>query len=496
MGKAGPARHLLLCASLAAGCFAVTAPQAHATVLNVTESTDELNADGDCSLREAIHAANTNTMVDQCPAGESTGSDLILLQGRRRYTLSRTSGPANTFGSLDIYSDMYISGGGNNTIIDANDIDRVINITGGMDVDVNLNFLWVGGGHITGGYGAGISNQGDLRLSHVLVSGNTVMGNTGADYGAGITTPTGFRARITGSEVAFNESHLAAGVSNGGTTIIKNSLIWFNTAGETGGGFENVGTAVLTNVTISDNLANSGGGIMNRPGGTVTVRHATIYDNRASPGFPANVDNFGTSISFSNTLVGKPSSGINCAGSITSSGHNLSSDATCNFNRASDLENRNPRVRDLGGNGGFASTHALRASSPAVNAGAGNLARDQRGVPRPQGRRPDIGAYERASCGGRLVNTVGSPFSDLLAGTGVDDGLIGLGRADTLNGKPGADGLCGGSGADTLLGKAGRDKLLGSRGDDELNGGAGIDVCKGGPGTDSATRCERTTGVP
>ena len=31
---------------------------------------DELNSDGDCSLREAIEAANTNTTVDACGSGD------------------------------------------------------------------------------------------------------------------------------------------------------------------------------------------------------------------------------------------------------------------------------------------------------------------------------------------------------------------------------------------------------------------------------------------
>jgi len=33
---------------------------------------------------------------------------------------------------------------------------------------------------------------------------------------------------------------------------------------------------------------------------------------------------------------------------------------------------------------------------------------DERGVPRPAGPKPDIGAYERASCGGTLVDRVGT----------------------------------------------------------------------------------------
>ncbi|MCS7222227.1 MAG: CSLREA domain-containing protein [Anaerolineae bacterium] len=52
-----------------------------AASITVTTTADELNADGDCSLREAIQAVNTRSPMDACPAG--TGDDLIVLSGRR-----------------------------------------------------------------------------------------------------------------------------------------------------------------------------------------------------------------------------------------------------------------------------------------------------------------------------------------------------------------------------------------------------------------------------
>src|SRR5687768_2397235 len=52
---------------------------ASAAVLTVTTTADELNNDGDCSLREAIRAANLNVQVDAC-AGRG-GTDTINLPG-------------------------------------------------------------------------------------------------------------------------------------------------------------------------------------------------------------------------------------------------------------------------------------------------------------------------------------------------------------------------------------------------------------------------------
>jgi CSLREA domain-containing protein len=479
-----------------AGHMFVSAAPAAAETISVTEDEDELNTDGDCSLREALQAANTNAAIDACPAGSAVEADNILLDADR-YELTRTSGPDNTFGSLDIYSDLNISGAGvHESIVDANQIDRALFANGGMGVDISLGFIQITGGQITGGNGAGILNQADLQLNDMLVTANQVIGNTGSDFGGGISTVSGFRARIKRSVFSFNSSNLGSGVSNGGTTNVEDSLIWFNTAGESGGGFDNNGTASLTNVTISDNQAVAGGGIYNRTGGSVTVRNATVFDNKATGPFASNILDVGTSIDVSNTIVGQPSSASNCEGSITSGGHNLSSDATCDFDLGSDLEDRNPRLRGLADNGGRTPTHALKPSSPAVNTGAGNLGHDQRGVPRPQGGAPDRGAYELAFCSGTVVNMVGTRFNDVLVGHPFQDGILGLGGEDVLRGGEAADRLCGGTGADRLKGGDGNDKLLGQKGVDFHSGGPGTDVCKGGPGTDSARSCERTTSIP
>lgn len=57
-------------------------------VLLVTDLQDELNEDGDCSLREAIEAANTNTPIDACGSGvETTGEIAFDVTG----TVSLTS---------------------------------------------------------------------------------------------------------------------------------------------------------------------------------------------------------------------------------------------------------------------------------------------------------------------------------------------------------------------------------------------------------------------
>src|SRR5690606_14719203 len=61
---------------------AVTAP-ARAAIITVDTLDDEATNNGNCSLREAVIAANTNMARDNCPAGTGGGMDYIwvLLAG-------------------------------------------------------------------------------------------------------------------------------------------------------------------------------------------------------------------------------------------------------------------------------------------------------------------------------------------------------------------------------------------------------------------------------
>lgn len=65
-----PLHRLTVGVLVALACIAlmpISAAQAASLVVSTLD--DELNSDGDCSLREAITAANTNTAADACPAG-------------------------------------------------------------------------------------------------------------------------------------------------------------------------------------------------------------------------------------------------------------------------------------------------------------------------------------------------------------------------------------------------------------------------------------------
>ncbi|MDZ7734368.1 MAG: choice-of-anchor Q domain-containing protein [Acidimicrobiia bacterium] len=94
-----------------------------------------------------------------------------------------------------------------------------------------------------------------------------------------------------------------------------------------------------------------------------------------------------------------------CDGSdrITTLGHNIVTDQTCEFGFSSDHEDADPLLGPLADNGGPTPTHAPATGSPAIDAVPtgtsglcdGTVTTDQRGVPRPVGSGCDIGALEQ-----------------------------------------------------------------------------------------------------
>jgi hypothetical protein len=179
--------------------------------------------------------------------------------------------PATYRENLTIGSSMRILGSGaSTTIVDAGRAGSVVSISHG---NVTLSGMTFRNGRSKNGCcGAGIANGGTLTLSNSIVSGNI------ADSGGG-------------------------GIGNGGTLTLSNSIISANAVniscsefcvGE-GGGIHNSGRLVIDNSTISGNAVNTscpqgspcltafsgGGGISNTGGGAVTIRNSTISGNRA-----------------------------------------------------------------------------------------------------------------------------------------------------------------------------------------------------------------------
>ena len=174
-----------------------------------------------------------------------------------------------------------------------------------------------------------------------------------------------------------------------------------------GGGIYNSGTLTLTNSTVSGNEANGNGGGIYHDGSALTIINSTVSANTASGVGGGIFAGDNSTVSLANALIAGNTASIrpDWRGLLTSLGHNLIGDTTgCSFTPATgDLVNVAPMLGLLQDNGGPTLTHALLASSRAIDAGnpavpgadeAACPQTDQRGVVRPQGAACDIGAFE------------------------------------------------------------------------------------------------------
>jgi hypothetical protein len=194
--------------------------------------------------------------------------------------------------------------------------------------------------------GGGISNSGTLTLSNSTISGNFSI-NGGAGGGIANYGPL----TIDKSTISGNRAANGGGIffqSGSVLTVINNSTIGGNGAATVGGGISNrIGNLAINNSTISGNSAGQGGGIENGNSisvSTLMISNSTVGGNSAVQS--GGIYNFsGSTAAFQNSIDANASG--NCFGVITSKGHNLSSDQTCNFKSSGDLNNTSIRNSDL-----------------------------------------------------------------------------------------------------------------------------------------------------
>jgi len=362
---------------------------AHAAAFTVTKTADTNDGvcDADCSLREAIGAANA------LPGADS----ITLPAGTYTLNIPGAGEDANSTGDLDITADLTLTGAGAaTTIIDGAALDRVFHIVrwGSLGSTVEISGVTVRNGSADAG--GGILNQGTLALDSSTVSGNT------AYWGGGLlneywhnTYPSS--ATLTNVTFSGNTAHSGGGMYNSYYTSATLTNVTFsgNSAPLQGGGMYNDpgSSATLANVTFSGNTAYSGGGMYSW-GGSSTLTNVTFSGNTGG-----GMANRATSSTLKNTIVANNIPN-DCAGSITSLGHNLIEAAACTIagDTTGNIIGVDPLLGALADNGGPTQTHALLADSPAIDAGSPDCpppATDQRGVARPQGPACDIGAFER-----------------------------------------------------------------------------------------------------
>ena len=363
---------LALAASTSAASAAVYIP-------TKTADTADGACDSDCSLREAILAANAHS-----------GDDVILLHAGT-YVLSIAGNEdAGAAGDLDIQDDLVILGdGAARTIIDGGGIDRIFQVPGGVTAEIRDVTLRNGRAP---GAGGAILNNGDLTILRCVLSGNhSVAGSAGAGFGGALVTD-GLNSSLT----------------------LTGSTVASNTAQGGGGGIAAGGETTLANVTITGNQSQTdfGGGLYVFSDAHATVNNATIASNTAAlKGGGAFLESsafIGTSPKITNSVLAGNTAGSepDCSGPIDSGYDLLGNGAGCVGPSAAKHDivgTPDAMLGPLAENGGPTPTRILLPGSPALDTGnpaapgsGGGAceATDQRGAARPGGPRCDIGAFE------------------------------------------------------------------------------------------------------
>ena len=285
---------------------------ASAATINVTTTADVVSADGQCSLREAINAAQAIGASSGCTPGEFTLDRILLPAGT--FTLTGAANDnSNVSGDLDVAplaaGELAISGAGAGaTTVTSSGTDRLLdlpNFGAGIAVNLAVTDLTMRGGRApagttaavggTGQSGGAILNAQNLELRNVALVDNRA-GNGGpstdAAFGGGqggdggAIAISGGSLTVTGSSLRSN----AAGNPGAGSGIGGGS-------GGSGGAIASLFVPTgqppairVISSTLSDNRAgNSSGGSTAAPGGggairasgSLTVRNSTLSGNRA-----------------------------------------------------------------------------------------------------------------------------------------------------------------------------------------------------------------------
>jgi CSLREA domain-containing protein len=473
--------------AIVAGALAF-ATGAQAKTFEVTRASDPNPGNcmpRDCSLREAVQAANARA-----------GADRVVLPRRDRaykLTIPGDTSDDGRDGDLDVSNDSLAivhPGKGRATIRGVDIDDRIFDVFAGAPL--RLSRVKVTGGELLPANGTGGAIRATARVS---IKKSVVAGNSTEELGGAIDTNFALtisdslitRNRATGQGGALNTGEGALRITNsvlsrndtgstggairsvdGSITIVRSRFIRNDAAG-LGGAIRNAGTlgsVLIDRSAFSGNSSGAAGGALELNEGSVTIRASTINDNRAieeGGGITAaatvlNVVNSTIAGNRTNALGGgihaaltadvslngvtvvrnragaddpgpAPTTGggiyqidslfevrnslialntigeggvqsNDCEGETYSSlGNNLlSTDVECDgFTATGDLVRANPKIGQLGRNGGPTATIELRRGSPAIGKAHRPSApnRDQRG--RRRDNQPDIGAFERGA---------------------------------------------------------------------------------------------------
>ena len=337
-----------------------------------------ITVDENCSLGDAIEAANQDAAVGGCAAGD--GADTIALTG----DITLTEALPTMTGDIVI--------DGNNHTISGDDRYNIFAVAESSLIIRNVTLAQ----GFSGDFGGGGLYARDSQVE--MIDSEIRNNSAGAGGGGGVYFSSSSGAHsldIVGASFISNSSAGGGGALkiNGGAVTIRRSGFSFN-SGDQGGAVENANAALqIENSTFSGNEARLGGGLSSF-GAEVTLTHTTwAYNSASERGGAVHLEGWNGTIRLRNTLMAGSRSGGDCSSglnpdSITENAASLIQDGSCSPALAGD-----PLLDEVTGSPAY---FPLRPGSAAIGRGDARycLASDQSGTPRAPGDACEIGAYE------------------------------------------------------------------------------------------------------
>ncbi len=372
---------------------------AFGAIASITDCTD-------AALRSAVAAAGTGDTID---LSGLTCSSL---------TLSAGAVPIAVF-------DLTLQGPTDRVLtINADPVNHGRVFDHGGHGTVEIDNLTLANGYVpsvAGSYGGCVFTAGSVRLIHSAVTGCQ------ADFGGGAYAVSGIEVHY--SSISSNLARVTGGgllvpMGNGVGFVHAYSSTIEGNHGPACGGVEAFNVRIVDSVVSGNNVMLNAGGVC---GYAVTITNSTISGNSAMRGiggincYTLTLDNSTVAFNRTTSPVEKAPGGIyvHYTATITSSiiARNAALGSVADLYGA-DLANvsagyslivssnkltlsltSDPQLTPLAYHGGPTRTHALQATSPAMNSVSNmhGLSTDQRGMgfDRVVGSKADIGAYER-----------------------------------------------------------------------------------------------------
>ena len=264
----------------------LTACEPAELVVTKTADTNDGRCDQDCSLREAVLAANARP-----------GRDLVKVpSGTYRLTRAGIGEDAGATGDLDVTDDLVLQGrGASTTVIDGlvpgASVVRVLDVHAGT-VSVRDLTLQHGRGEGGGANGGAVRNNAALELVDVVVRDSSAENSGGGidsvPRGGAAVSLTLIRSTVAGN----TNTEEGSGIRSGGRLVLIDSAVLDNHNNDGyGGGIYVSGTGEVLDSRIEGNTNLCGGGLYNL--GDLVVRRTAVVENTAVSG-PAGIDNRGT----------------------------------------------------------------------------------------------------------------------------------------------------------------------------------------------------------